>query len=413
MSTDSKKPDNNPLKSWSATNWTTINEKRATITIDGKSIGLGGDIVITQYNLHIFGDAVKNLPNDVIIDVRFIEMMTTYILYYDGSRWVISHYGTHDVGDNIATTILKIDKVDEKFKQTKIFLTNNDFMNVFIKKNNHIFDNKQYQDHVFTIRVNHPALNYTQHSKNSKTFNSAIYVLAGVHDGKSFISRANPLFQKYEGMFNILKKVKDFTPERKFSISDFKDPQKLFKEISNETNHYGYSFSFFRVGGLFGDNNFIIKTQVGKYLHTGFMSKFANLHIDLVRSQIDNVIFTSIYNSIKNPQWFKRFIDGFCPYYADVFKYVTEFIGRVNKYIFQYNVKKNKNIIPNINQRPKLVTFCEYVNSVFPFNIAPKTESEYIEAYAIKLFEIQPSETYLTLYNILSPTIANMLPRGL
>ena len=88
-------------------------------------------------------------------------------------------------------------------------------------------------------------------------------------------------------------------------------------------------------------------------------------------------------------------------------------MDKIINYIFKYNVKKNKNIIPYTPQQKKLVKFCEYVNSVFPTDIAPKTESEYIKNYKIKLFEIQPSETYLALYNILSPTIANMLPRGL
>jgi hypothetical protein len=403
----------------SATNWSSVSSPRVKLLIPGKKdILLPGDKIINHKNITTFHNALKNLIDsnikNVIVDVKKIEMMTTFILSYYKGRWVISHYKSKDIGDNIAAVVLKLNKLQNANKHhiLKINLKNEDFVNGLIEANQHIFGNeKKYDDHIFVIRANHPAINYTQFNKNNKTFNSAIYILAGIYDGNTFISKAHPKFKDYESLLKLIKPIKLFEPEQKITLSDIKDVGKFYEATTKDIYNYGYAITFHNDYGIFGNNNFIFKTEVARYVHDAFMAKAIKMHINLITAQIDNVIFASIYNSIVNPKSFKHFIDNFCPYYAHIYNYVNEFMQNVSRYIYTYNVKNKQNCIPPIPQQQKIIKFCTYVKQKYPFT--NEQQINYEINYKLKLFGLDEKDTFIALYEILSPTIANMLPRGI
>ena len=416
------------FKTCSSTAFNNINAPRVVIlNNDNKSVNIPGDKIINPSNIELFIKSLKQLvdsnkngyafnpknpisSNSCIINIKKIESMTTYLIIRENNKWIVCHYKTKNIGENDIAVILSTP--DKKSKPIPYKIKNSDLTNEFININKHIFDDEKYYNHIFTIRINHPSLNYTQFDKTKPYFRYFICLLAGIHDGNTYISKANPRFTEYERKFKSIKSLDLFEPERKFSLADFKDPYALMSSIYAETSHYGYSITFHNDLDIFGGNNFIFKTKVGDYIHKSWVSKPIKLNIDMVESNIDNVIFMSVYNSIMKPIDFDEFINNFCPYYKQSFIFVSKFMKYVNSCIYEYVVEGKKNCFPKDLKEPllqKVTLFCNYVKTktINKFN----SKKNFMEYYQIQMFSICERETFISLYFILSEQVMKLLPR--
>jgi hypothetical protein len=406
--------DDFTLTSTSATAWTDTKKPRAIITIPGKGkISVPGDKIITGENIKVFASALNNLldmdTKNLVVDVKHIHIMTTYILLYHNGKWVINHYKSKDIGNKDAAIILKNRYVAKNVLQTET-IKNKEFVDVLIENNTHIFNDKKFQDHMFIIRVNHPSLNYTQFNTENPLFNSIIFVLAGIYNGSTFINKANPKFVEYEKMFKVIKPTKKFEPETKIGIDKIRDIEKFYNEVLEDKAFYGYAITFYNDYGIFGNNNYIIKTKTGRYVHASFINKANTMNIDLIKENMDNIIFTAIYNTIINANSFNYFIKHFCPYYSTVFKYVTSFIETVKRNAYAYNIEGKHNCIPNNTIRSMIVDFYRYAKRIYPANHMI-TKQQYDIELSTMLFYFNEKETFITLYNILSKQLVGLLAR--